>query len=67
MGGVVVAAMTSVVAAWFRPDPRPGDQRHTVRGRISGALKKKLGLGIVSQKTARGRCYRIGESRPAAP
>jgi hypothetical protein len=26
-----------------------------------------LGLGIVSQKTDRGRCYRIGESRPAAP
>ena len=44
-----------------------GWQRHTVRGLISGALKKKLGLGIVSQKTDRGRCYRIGESRPAAP
>lgn len=44
-----------------------GWQRHTVRGLISGALKKKLGLGIVSEKTDRGRCYRIGESRPAAP
>ena len=43
-----------------------GWQRHTVRGLISGALKKKLGLDVVSQKTERGRCYRIGESRPAA-
>jgi hypothetical protein len=44
-----------------------GWQRHTVRGLISGALKNKLGLGIVSQKTDRGRSYRIGESGPAAP
>ena len=43
-----------------------GWQRHTVRGLISGALKKKLGLDVISQKTDRGRCYRIGESRPAA-
>src|SRR5258708_6001526 len=43
-----------------------GWQRHTVRGLISGALKKKLGLDVVSEKTERGRCYRIGESRPAA-
>ena len=41
-------------------------QRHTVRGLIAGALKKKLGLDVVSEKTDRGRCYRIGESRPAA-
>jgi hypothetical protein len=44
-----------------------GWQRHTVRGLISGALKKKLGLDIVTEKTDRGRCYRIGESGPAAP
>src|SRR6266699_2061503 len=43
-----------------------GWQRHTVRGLISGALKKKLGLDIVSEKTDRGRCYRISESRSAA-
>src|SRR5437763_9443847 len=43
-----------------------GWQRHTVRGLISGALKKKLGLDIQTEKTDRGRCYRIGESRPAA-
>jgi hypothetical protein len=39
---------------------------HTVRGLISGALKKKLGLDIVSEKTDRGRFYRISESRSAA-
>jgi hypothetical protein len=43
-----------------------GWQRHTVRGLISGALKKKLGLDIVSEKTDRGRLYRISESRAAA-
>lgn len=36
-----------------------GWQRHTVRGLISGALKKKLGLQVVSEKSARGRLYRI--------
>ena len=36
-----------------------GWQRHTVRGTIAGALKKKLGLAILSEKTAAGRTYRI--------
>jgi len=37
-----------------------GWQPHTVRGAISGALKKKLGLTIVSQKLDSGeRLYRI--------
>ena len=35
-------------------------QPHTVRGAIAGALKKKLGLDVASEKTdARGRVYRI--------
>ena len=35
-------------------------QAHTVRGAIAGALKKKLGLDVVSEKVARrGRVYRI--------
>jgi hypothetical protein len=38
-----------------------GWQPHTVRGVLSGALKKKLGLTIKSQKTEDGeRVYRIG-------
>ena len=37
-----------------------GWQPHTVRGAISGALKKRLGLDITSEKIAdRGRVYRI--------
>ena len=35
-------------------------QSHTVRGAMSGALKKKLGLEITSEKMEeRGRVYRI--------
>jgi predicted ArsR family transcriptional regulator len=37
-------------------------QAHTVRGAMSGALKKKLGLTIESEKVDdRGRVYRIAE------
>jgi len=33
---------------------------HTVRGAIAGALKKKLGLAVTSEKIdGRGRVYRI--------
>jgi len=37
-----------------------GWQLHTVRGALSGALKKKLGLKIASEKVeGRGRIYRV--------
>jgi hypothetical protein len=37
-------------------------QAHTVRGAIAGALKKKLGLNVTSEKDdTRGRVYRITE------
>jgi hypothetical protein len=37
-----------------------GWQPHTVRGAVAGALKKKLGLDVTSEKIAgRGRVYRI--------
>ena len=39
-----------------------GWQAHTVRGAIAGALKKKLGLNVTSEKVDdRGRVYRIAE------
>ena len=38
-----------------------GWQRHSVRGLISGALKKKLGLDVASAKEERGRVYRIDQ------
>ncbi len=43
-----------------------GWQRHTVRGLISGALKKKLGLQVISEKSERGRLYRIPAEQPAS-
>ncbi|MEN3976904.1 DUF3489 domain-containing protein [Emcibacter sp. SYSU 3D8] len=47
------ATIAEVVAA-------TGWQQHTVRGAIAGALKKKLGLEVVSEKVeGRGRVYRI--------
>ena len=37
-------------------------QPHTVRGAIAGALKKKLGLDVTSEKDEkRGRVYRIAD------
>jgi hypothetical protein len=36
-----------------------GWQRHSVRGVMSGVLKKRLGLSIASEKEDRGRIYRI--------
>ncbi len=39
-----------------------GWQPHSVRGAISGTLKKKLGLTVTSEPTdGRGRVYRIAE------
>ncbi len=39
-----------------------GWQRHTVRGAFAGALKKKLGLTIASEKVEdRGRVYRVAD------
>jgi hypothetical protein len=36
-----------------------GWQVHSVRGAISGTLKKKLGLAVASEKTGTIRLYRI--------
>jgi hypothetical protein len=39
-----------------------GWQSHTVRGAMAGALKKRLGLTIASDKVeGRGRVYRIAD------
>ncbi len=39
---------------------KTGWQAHSVRGAISGTLKKKLGLAVTSEKVdGRGRVYRI--------
>jgi hypothetical protein len=36
-----------------------GWQAHSVRGAISGAVKKTLGLNVISEKTEAGRTYRV--------
>ena len=36
-----------------------GWQAHSVRGAISGSIKKALGLEVLSEKTEAGRVYRI--------
>ena len=46
------ATLDEIVAA-------TGWQKHTARGAMSGALKKRLGLTITSEKEERGRVYRI--------
>lgn len=47
--GATVEAMTAAT----------GWQAHSVRGAMSGALKKGMGLAIASEKTDAGRRYRI--------
>ena len=40
-----------------------GWQSHTVRGAMAGALKKKLGLEVTSEKVeGRGRTYKLPEA-----
>ena len=34
-------------------------QQHSVRGFLAGVVRKKLGLNLVSEKTDKGRVYRI--------
>ncbi len=40
-----------------------GWQQHSVRGVISGVLKKRLGLGVISEMQECGRVYRIAGNR----
>ena len=49
------ATLDEIVAA-------TGWQKHTARGAMSGALKKRLGLTITSEKEERGRVYKIVEA-----
>jgi hypothetical protein len=42
-------------------------QQHSVRGFLAGVVRKKLGLNLVSEQTAKGRVYHIkdGKASPA--
>jgi len=48
-GGATIDEMTKATC-W---------QRHSVRGVMSGVLKKRLGVSITSEKEERGRVYRV--------
>jgi hypothetical protein len=50
--GTTIAAITAAT----------GWQPHSVRGFLAGAVRKKLGLTLVSEKTEAGRVYRIVEN-----
>ena len=62
-----------VIAMLHRPEGATVDevvgatgwQRHTVRGVLSGTLKKKLGLTLASAQEERGRVYRIAAPEQA--
>jgi len=41
-----------------------GWQPHSVRGFLTGVVKKKLNLNLASEKTKSGRVYRIAETKP---
>ena len=43
-------------------------QQHSVRGFLAGVVRKKLGLNLVSERTDKGRVYRIrdGKASPVA-
>lgn len=40
-----------------------GWQRHSVHGVMSGVLKKRLGLPLITEYGERGRIYRIADAR----
>lgn len=40
-----------------------GWQRHSVHGTLSGVLKKRLGLSIITEFGEQGRMYRISDAR----
>lgn len=64
--GAVVALMRRAEGATVQQmSAATGWQAHSVRGAMSGALKKKHGLTITSEKGEAGRVYRIAGAQAA--
>jgi Protein of unknown function (DUF3489) len=40
-------------------------QQHSVRSFLAGVVRKRLGLNLVSEQTAKGRVYRIQDGKAA--
>jgi hypothetical protein len=60
--GAVVALLLRPEGATLAAMQEATDwQAHSVRGAISGSIKKKLGFDVTSEKTQLGRVYRIGK------
>jgi hypothetical protein len=41
-------------------------QQHSVRGFLAGVVRKRLGLNLVSERTAKGRVYRIQDGKASS-
>jgi hypothetical protein len=41
-------------------------QQHSVRGFLAGVVRKRLGLNLVSEQTAKGRVYRIKDGKASS-
>lgn len=64
--GVVVALMRRTEGATVQQmSEATGWQAHSVRGAMSGALKKKHGLTITSETSEAGRVYRLAGEQAA--
>ena len=41
-------------------------QQHSVRGFLAGVVRKKLGLNLISERTDKGRVYRIRDGKASS-
>jgi hypothetical protein len=59
LGALVALLLRPEGATLAAMQDATGWQAHSVRGALAGAIKKKLGLAVTSEKTEAGRTYRI--------